>query len=66
MTAVFEKFCAHGNEIQAAFDVSEAGFLRCFNELVNPGDEALPGCVGDQNLVTHLENRAFACGNLHG
>ena len=60
--AVLEKVCAHGNKVQPTLNIAETGFFRRFNELVNPGDKALPGSVGDQNLAAHLEHRAFACG----
>ena len=65
MATILEKFCAHGDEVQAALNVAVPGFFRCLDELVYPGDESLPGMVGDQYLVAHLQHRALAGGDLH-
>src|SRR5699024_4822639 len=62
VATILEKFCAHGDEVQAALNVAVPGFFRCLDELVYPGDESLPGMVGDQYLVAHLQHRALAGG----
>lgn len=66
MPAVDEQFLGEGDQVQPALALAAVDLVRGLDEFVDAGDEALPGVIGDENLVAELQHRTFARAYLHG